>query len=172
MAPVATKKSAQTAAPAVINASPWSGDYPNPPPYGYPTQQYPVRMPLYKYFSFRSSAFSHLQDQSVVYRQPAHQVFILNTNQQEPFNSNLIIAVLSGFFCCPIALIATLKALEAREAVRQGNMIKAYQAADVARRLALVAISLGILIWMLTYFVRNTFSWNYLVISRPNNPPP
>lgn len=57
---------------------------------------------------------------------------------------NMIISIVSIFFCCILGIIATIKASDSKEAVRQGNIAKAEQDSALARKLAIAAIVIGI----------------------------
>ncbi|KAK3766178.1 hypothetical protein RRG08_025179 [Elysia crispata] len=56
---------------------------------------------------------------------------------------NMIISIVSIFFCCILGIIATIKASGSKEALKRGDIVTAQQQSTTARKLAIAAIIIG-----------------------------
>ncbi|RUS73064.1 hypothetical protein EGW08_019179 [Elysia chlorotica] len=57
---------------------------------------------------------------------------------------NMIISIVSIFFCCLLGIIATIKASDSKEALKRGDIETAQRQASTAGKLAKAAIIIGI----------------------------
>ncbi|RUS81639.1 hypothetical protein EGW08_010602 [Elysia chlorotica] len=104
-----------------------------------PAQGYPPQPPPQYY-----------QGQPGVVPQP--QTMIIQ-REGEQVQDNLVIAIVSIFFCCIIGIIATIKASNSKDSVRRGDIAKAQEESVSARKLAIAAIITGIVIAAISIFV-------------------
>lgn len=71
----------------------------------------------------------------------------------EYVQDNMVIAIVSIFFCCILGIVATIKASNSKDSLRRGDIDKAKDESVSARKLAIAAIITGIVIVALVIFI-------------------
>ncbi|GFS12283.1 interferon-induced transmembrane protein [Elysia marginata] len=79
---------------------------------------------------------------------------VVMAREGEHVEDNMVIAIISIFFCCILGLVATFKANSAKNLKTQpGGLEQAKRDANSAKKLAIAAIITGCVIIFLTIFV-------------------
>ncbi|KAK3766191.1 hypothetical protein RRG08_025191 [Elysia crispata] len=92
----------------------------------------------------------YYQGQTVVVPQPQPMIIQREGDQVQ---DNLVISIISIFFCCILGIIATVKASNSKDSLRRGEIAKAQEESVSARKLAIAAIITGIVIFALVIFI-------------------
>lgn len=61
--------------------------------------------------------------------------------------NNLVLAILSIFCCWPVAIFAILQAVKVNNLVAQGKYGEAQEAGAKAKKFAIIALVLGLILW-------------------------
>ncbi|GFR90997.1 proline-rich transmembrane protein 1-like [Elysia marginata] len=116
---------AQQPPPYDSKVDPQGGAYPQPQPQG-----------GYNYTPQPSAGSGQ---PTVVMVAPEPQVMNAGAHVQD----NMVISIISIFFCCILGIIATIKASDSKEALKRGDVAQAEEQSNSARKLALAAIVIG-----------------------------
>ncbi|KAK3743656.1 hypothetical protein RRG08_030778 [Elysia crispata] len=120
----------------------------SPPEFGKNPQSYPAEnpppYPTQSATPYANFSQQYTQPTVTVYSNASHYGSMPASSswRNDNVEDNMVISIVSIFFCCILGVVATVKSMESREAARRGDITKAQVSSRTAKGCAIAAIIL------------------------------